>query len=169
MKLYQPDRKDLLTNTEWGIPKDKLSIEEANKQDLVLFKNKWVSKAEKKTLTKQYKSYLSIRQGIIPLFLLAPILLFLIIFLSKHETIISGQIKLILGLIVSAGVNIIVVIGLWNFSNWGRWLATVVIVLSIVLSIIFYDLNLIALFIGLLGLYYLHNDAAVQIFSGPPK
>jgi len=166
MKLYQPDRKDLLINTEWGIPKVKLSDEEAKKQSLVLFKNRWVTEAEKKILKKQYNTYRSIRQGIIPLFLLAPVLLFLILFLS--EPLISGQLELILGLIAVAGVNVIISIGLWNFRNWARWIATAVIVLSIALSIFSRDLNLIGIFIALLVLYYLHNDAAVQIFTGPP-
>ena len=60
MKKYQPDRKDLLINTDWGIPKDNLSKEDADKQQLVLFEKRWVTKEEKKALRKQINAYSNI-------------------------------------------------------------------------------------------------------------
>ena len=61
LKKYQPDRPDLLINTDWGIPSDQLSREAAKSSGLKLFHGRWVTKAEKKQLKDEQNAYCSIR------------------------------------------------------------------------------------------------------------
>ena len=56
-KKYQPDRQDILWNTEWGILQNDLEESEAVSQGLVLYRGRWISKGEKKTLTSELWSY----------------------------------------------------------------------------------------------------------------
>lgn len=50
LKKYQPDRPDILINTDWGIPSDHLSSEAAKSRRLKLFHGRWVTTAEKNQL-----------------------------------------------------------------------------------------------------------------------
>ncbi len=61
VKKYQPQRIDILWNTDWGLPKDGLSLEEAQAREMVLFKDRWVTEDEYKTLASQEKAYKNIR------------------------------------------------------------------------------------------------------------
>ena len=47
IRNIEPHRKDLLIDTEWGIPKQDLSNEGAKSQGLKLYKKYWVTKDEK--------------------------------------------------------------------------------------------------------------------------
>lgn len=62
LKPYQPDRKEFLINTEWGLPKDAVRKDEAKSRGLVTFKGRWVTKEERKRLNDEYRAYYSIRQ-----------------------------------------------------------------------------------------------------------
>ncbi|MEW6349507.1 MAG: hypothetical protein AB1646_10635 [Thermodesulfobacteriota bacterium] len=66
---YQPDRQDILWNTDWGVPGSDLPREEAEKRGLVLSLNRWVSSEEKKTLQEQRLMYILVR-GVIPVLLI---------------------------------------------------------------------------------------------------
>lgn len=57
IKKYQPDRQDILWNTEWGILQNDLEESEAVSQGLVLYRGRWITKDEKKTLTSELWSY----------------------------------------------------------------------------------------------------------------
>jgi hypothetical protein len=61
VKKYQPQRIDILWNTDWGLPKDSLSLEEARDRGMVLFKDRWVAEDEHKTLAGQEKAHKNIR------------------------------------------------------------------------------------------------------------
>ena len=62
MKKFQPERNDLLINTDWGIPKNQLNKKDAKAQGLVLYKKRWVSADEKRILKKQYLGYEGLRE-----------------------------------------------------------------------------------------------------------
>lgn len=61
LKKYQPDRTDLLINTDWGTPREGLTAEEAREKNLLLFRGRWVTKEEKKQLQDEQGAYVSIR------------------------------------------------------------------------------------------------------------
>jgi hypothetical protein len=61
LKKYQPERQDLLINTDWGIPSEQLSSNAAKGSGLKLFHGRWVTKAEKKQLCDEAHTYHSIR------------------------------------------------------------------------------------------------------------
>jgi len=56
-KIYQPDRPDIFINTDWGIPKDQLSKAEAKERGLRLYKDHWVTLAEKALLHSNHIAY----------------------------------------------------------------------------------------------------------------
>ncbi|MCK7510248.1 MAG: hypothetical protein MZV70_43525 [Desulfobacterales bacterium] len=75
IKKYQPGRPDLLINTDWGIPRDGLTKEEAKSKNLLLFQNQWVTR-KKKQLKDEQSAYVSIRIiGYLLLFICVPVLI----------------------------------------------------------------------------------------------
>ncbi|MFA6055512.1 MAG: hypothetical protein WC769_09065 [Thermodesulfovibrionales bacterium] len=154
MRQYQPDRKDLLINTAWGIPSDTLSAEEAKNRNFVLFEKRWVTIEEKELLKKQNDTYRSLR---------AIGLLFAIVavapayFAFIRDTYLSSIISPTV-FVINAFIFLVTAIGLWEYSGWARYVATALAVLSI-----FSGVGLITTPIVL---YYLHNSVARQIFLG---
>ncbi len=74
LKKYQPERTDLLINTDWGIPRDGLSSGEAQEKKLLLFQGRWVTKEEKKQLKDERNAYASIRViGYLLIFISVPV------------------------------------------------------------------------------------------------
>lgn len=61
-KKYQPDRPDIFINSDWGIPKENLSEERATERGLMLYEDRWVTKAEKELLERQKRAYVAIRK-----------------------------------------------------------------------------------------------------------
>src|SRR5512145_2142515 len=76
IKKYQPGRPDLLINTDWGVPRDVLSEQDALHKGLRLFHGRWMTKTEKKQLEDERGAYVSIRiLGCILLLIAVPVLL----------------------------------------------------------------------------------------------
>jgi hypothetical protein len=59
---YQPDRQDILINTDWGVPERAITAEEAKQSNLTLFEGYWVTKEEKRQLSKEKSGYVSVRR-----------------------------------------------------------------------------------------------------------
>jgi len=164
IKIYQPHRKDILINTEWGIPKQLLSKKEAKLKKMKLFHGRWVTREERKQLKGQRDAYYSIR-GIAVILMLMSLLMFGYIFGGEPN---------IKGLILSAvygASSFISGIGLLRYRRWGRNIATLVLIVTILLPfmpILADDKGAPFIgFLGIIGLYYLYRKAARQIFSEP--
>lgn len=152
IKAYQPHRKDLLINTEWGIPKKQLSKKEARLQNMRLFHGRWVTKEEKKQLKDQYHAYYSIRTFAVILILMP--LWILVLFLGTEPYIKDYNTFYILSAIYVVA-SMISGIGLLPYRRWARFIATLVLI------------PLIPVLIGIIGLHYLYRKTARQIFSEP--
>ena len=148
MKRFQPDRKDILLNTDWGIPEDGIPKEKAKNQELVLFKKRWVTKEEKKILGKQYIAYIVIRalSGGHIIFIGSSIIAAALVPLSNDKKFV---------LLLSGVFSFVASIGLWHFKQWGRWLATV----------FWGTVGLLSFPTPVVVMYYLHNKTARQIFK----
>lgn len=159
MKVYQPNRKDLLINTDWGVPKDDITAQEAEERNLVLFKKKWVTTDEKKILKKQINTYKHIR-GTVYLFIFVACVSMIIAFVVPSEFLVKfgGQV----GLFINAVIHIFTAIGLWHYKGWARWVASLVVAT--------YIASIVGIIIVPILLYYLHNNVAEQIFvTSVPK
>ncbi len=163
LKKYQPDRPDLLINTDWGIPSDQLSTETAKSRGLKLFHGRWVTKAEKKQLKDEQNAYCSIR--IIGCLLIVPAL---------SVAINIGKISqgTFLSTFLIVGCALIAVacgIGLIRFARFARYLAILIFISFFVLpfSPLLADEKGAPLLIvlGVMGLYYLLRRTARKIFS----
>jgi hypothetical protein len=165
LKIYQPERSDFLINTEWGLPADRLSKEEATRSGMKLFQRRWVTKAEKKQLREEYSTYHSIR---IMGYLL--MVLTLSIFINIGEIskggMISTSVAVIYGFVMLAAG-----IGLIKFKRLARNIA-----LFVFLSFIFLPFtpflsddkgSPLIIILGISGLYYLLRRTARKIFSPP--
>lgn len=170
MKVYQPTRKDLLINTDWGIPKDKLSKEDTKNQNLVLFKNRWVTEKERKILKKQFDTYSTIR-AFCWLLIIGAVIMAALAFFSTQEFL--ARVELLIGVVI----NVFIAIDLFRFKQWARWTFTVIASLNgvIITGIIIHaekSLFGVALIFGFgvvpltIVLYHLHNNTARQIFKG---
>ena len=154
MKIYQPLRKDLLINTQWGIPRHLLKKEEAKLQGRKLFLSHWATAEEIKLLKDQRHVYLSIR-GFAIFFLLMPIWI-LIGFMLAHQEISDYHTFLVFAVFFCT-VSVISGLGLLSYNRWARTLALLVLI------------PLTPVLIGLIGLYDLYCKAAEQIFTHPIK
>lgn len=163
LKKYQPGRIDLLINTDWGIPSDQLSEEEAKKRGMKLFHDRWVIKEEKKQLREEYNTYHSI---IIIGYLL--IVLTLLIFINIGEIskngITSTSFAVIYGFVMMAAGT-----GLIRFHLFARTIAILVFLSFLVLP--FTPLlsddkgSPLIVILGFIGLYYLLRRTARKIFA----
>ncbi|MBN2688416.1 MAG: hypothetical protein JXR85_09620 [Deltaproteobacteria bacterium] len=164
IKIYQPDRKDILINTEWGIPQDHLSKDEARQKNLKLFSGRWVTGEERKQLKEQRDVYISIR-AIAIILMIMPLLLSGYIVGSQPD--IKNQIlPAVFGISSFIGG-----IGLLRYRRWGRQIGTLVLAFSLALPfmpILADDKGAVLYgFLGIIGLYYLYRKPARQIFSEP--
>lgn len=67
IKKYQPDRKDLLINTDWGIEETELSQQEATERCMILWEGRWITDTQRRTLEEQRLTYCLIRSASIVL------------------------------------------------------------------------------------------------------
>jgi hypothetical protein len=119
---HQPDRPDIFINTDWGIPKESLSADEAAQSNLILFKDRWVTKAERGLLRRQRLAYLAIRalSG-----LLIVVSAFLVL-LACINTFATNPSFVAVIFLIAAVVTALCVAGLWRFDRWAWRLAKVV-------------------------------------------
>ena len=150
--MYQPDRKDILINSDWGIPKDRFEKKEAKERNLALFKGRWVSQEEKSILQKQYITYLIIRVIAVSHIIMAGIGVLSGFFVPLEIT------SLII-LFVFAAVSLISAAGLWKFKQLARWLSTL---FWAVLGLMFLGYSTPT---AIVAIYFLNNKTAKQIFS----
>lgn len=78
IKKYQPDRKDLLINTDWGIEETELSQQEATERCMILWEGRWITDTQRRTLEEQRLTYCLIRSASIVLAVLGVVTGFLI-------------------------------------------------------------------------------------------
>jgi hypothetical protein len=115
IQRYQPERNDMLINTDWGIPENEVSKEKATQENLVLLENRWVSEEQRVILTKQAWAYQLIRiVGV--LVVVASILMFLKS-LGGSTTKTFGDIGFIM---VLYGAGILGGFGLYFWRPWAR-------------------------------------------------
>jgi cation transport ATPase len=121
MKKYQPERTDLLINTEWGIPKEDLSSDEAQQRGLALFKDRWVSAEERKQLKRQRFTYRIIRVVAL-VFALAAGVMAVAFILNVSRKAPAGAVVM-LGILVCVYVS--TAVGLYAFKRWAYLVAMV--------------------------------------------
>ncbi|MBI5550172.1 MAG: hypothetical protein HY911_01605 [Desulfobacterales bacterium] len=165
LKRYQPERTDLLINTEWGISADRMSRETAGKSGLKLFHGRWVTQAEKKRLRDEYSTYHAL---LIVGYLL--MLLTLPIVINIAEIAQGGLLTTSLALIYALAMYA-AGLGLIRFKKFGRNIA-----LFVFLSFLFLPFTPLLrdeksapllIMAGIGGLYYLLRKTARKIFAPP--
>ena len=163
LKKFQPEKPDFLINTDWGIPKEQLSAEDAKSRGMKLFRKRWVIKEEKKQLREEYSTYHSIR--IIGYLL---IVLSFVVFINIANIlkggILSSFFTILYGLVMLTGG-----IGLIKYRRFARNIAVFVF-----LSFLFLPFtpllsddkgSPLIIILGLIGLYYLLRRTARKIFA----
>ena len=163
IKIYQPHRTDLLINTQWGVPKERLSKEDASHGKMKLFHGRWVTREEKRQLKDQYHAYRSVRVLAKCMILLVPFALFIMLPFLQGNYAMKGL------LIVYGSVFIISGIGLLRYRRWARNIATPALISLLFLpflSLLSLDKGapVIGVF-GIIGLYYLHRNTVRRIFN----
>lgn len=154
-----------MINTDWGIPADMLSAQEAKYSGKKLFHKRWVTKEEAKQIREEHATYQSIR-------IIGFLLIFLALYLLINVRGISrdGAIFALLAVIYAAAL-LIAGIGLIKFKNIARNIAITVITSFLVLPFtpLFSDDKGAPLIIisGITGLYYLLRKTARKIFATP--
>ncbi len=161
LKKYQPERTDLLINTEWGIPRDGLSKEEAKGPKMLLFKGRWVTRKEKKQLQDERNAYTSIRViGYLLLFICVPVLI-------NIRLIAANGITTVALAVIYAFAAVATGAGLIRYTRYARYPA-------VLLFMSFFVLPFMPLFesekgspllfiLGMAGLYYLLRKTARNI------
>lgn len=161
LKKYQPERTDLLINTDWGIPRDGLSTEEAQERKMLLFQSRWVTREEKKQLQDERNAYASIRvMGYLLIFTCVPVFI-------NIKLIAEGGIIQVAFAVIYAFAAAMTGAGLIRYARFARYL-TILIFLS------FFILPFTVLFenekgapllfiMGIAGLYYLLRNTARKI------
>jgi hypothetical protein len=165
LKKYQPRRKDLLINTDWGISQDAVTVEEAQNKNLLIFHNQWVTKAEKKQLKDEQNAYASIRViGYLLIFISVPVLI-------NIRVIAEGGISLVTFAVLYAAIAALTGFGLIRYARPARYPAILIFLSFFVLPFtpLFEDEKgapLLFIF-GLMGLYYLLRKTARSILWPP--
>lgn len=162
LKRYQPERTDLLINTDWGIPRDGLQAQEAKSRKMLLFQDRWVTKEEKKQLQNERNAYASIRViGYLLLFICVPVLI-------NIRLIAADGITTVAFAVIYAFISFVTGSGLIRYARWARYPA-------ILIFLSFFILPFMPLFesekgapllfiLGTAGLYYLLRNTARKIF-----
>jgi len=162
LKKYQPGRPDLLINTDWGIPRDGLTKEEAKSKTLLLFHDRWVTREEKKQLKDEQSAYVSIRIiGYLLIFICVPVLI-------NIRSIAEGGISAVALAVLYAFAASVTGSGLIRYARYARYPA-------ILIFLSFFILPFMPLFesekgapllflFGLIGFYYLLRRTARKIF-----
>ncbi|PKN70101.1 MAG: hypothetical protein CVU54_06830 [Deltaproteobacteria bacterium HGW-Deltaproteobacteria-12] len=162
LKKYQPERTDLLINTDWGIPHHDLATPEAQSRRMLLFQGRWVTKEEKKQLKDEQSAYISIRIiGYLLLFICIPVLI-------NIRSIAEGGITHVALAVLYALAASVAGSGLIRCARFARYPA-------ILIFLSFFILPFLPLFesekgsplmfiLGFTGLYYLLRRTARRIF-----
>ncbi len=162
LKKYQPDRTDLLINTDWGIPRDGLTAQEAKSKKKRLFQDRWVTKEERKQLLDERNAYASIRViGYLLLFISVPVLIHI-------RFIAEGGITTVAVAVIYAFAAAVTGSGLIRYARYARY-PTILIFLSFFVlpftPLLESEKGAPLLFImGIAGLYYLLGKTARKIF-----
>lgn len=163
LKKYQPKRTDLLINTDWGIPVQELTAEDARTRNLLSFQNRWVCREQKKQLKDEHHAYRSIRILGFILLLLA-VFMFVNIRSFLQDGILIAAIAVIYALMAAASG-----IGLLKYLRLARYSAILICISFFILTFtpLFADDKGAPLLMlpGGLGLYYLLRKTARKIFS----
>ncbi|MCA1961598.1 MAG: hypothetical protein LDL33_12480 [Desulfomonile sp.] len=143
MKKYQPERTDLLINSEWGIPESDVSRDEARQRGLVLFKGRWVTRDERNELKIQSFAYRCVRVVAL-LFALAAGLVAVALFahISRYA---SMRTVVILGILLCACLA--TAVGLYKFKRWAFHAATLLLVVGTVQGLV--STRILGLVIGI--------------------
>jgi hypothetical protein len=162
LKKYQPERTDLLINTDWGIPRDGLSPGEAQKNKLLLFQGRWVTKEEKKQLKDERNAYASIRViGYLLIFISVPVLV-------NIRLIAEGGIASVALAVTYAFAAAVTGSGLIRYARFARYPAMLIFLSFFVLPftpLMESEKGTPLLFIlGMAGLYYFLRRTARKIF-----
>jgi hypothetical protein len=167
LKKYQPERADFLINTDWGIPRDGLTMEQARDKNLRLFHDRWATMEDIKQLRLEYLAYRSVRVMGSLLMVLSLVVFVNIVEITKGGalasffTILYGMAMFICG------------IGLFRYARFAQKLAVLVFLSLFVLPFIppLTDDKgapfLIAY--GVIGLYYVLRKSARKIFAPLPS
>lgn len=165
LKKYQPSRPDLLINTDWGIPKASMTKEEGKAGKMVLFRDRWVTREEKKRLKDELLAYRQIRMTGIVLVALA-----LLVAVNLGPIIKSGFFTVILATVYAA-VMAASGIGLVRYNRFSRYLACIVFLSFFVLPFMpgFEDDkgSPLLFLLGAAGLYYIMRKTTRKILAGP--
>ncbi|MBI5252240.1 MAG: PEGA domain-containing protein [Desulfomonile tiedjei] len=165
--VYQPERKDVFCNTNWGIARDDIPKDEAKHKKLVLFKNRWVTKQERYLLRKQLSTYRLIRAVALALYL--PGLITLSFWISAMPDYIGyagGSVSFVA--IIFTGTR------LWRFERWAMVVSRIlwtllfvpVIIVLLVDGHVLPLVMLVALWLALVWGAF-GTAAARQIFNEP--
>ncbi|HLZ19886.1 MAG TPA: hypothetical protein VKO67_09745 [Smithellaceae bacterium] len=162
IKKYQPGRPDLLINTDWGVPRDVLSEQDAQHKGLRLFHGRWMTKTEKKQLEDERGAYVSIRiLGCILLLIAVPVLL-------NIRLIAEGGVLAVALAIFYALFAAVTGFGLIRFARYARYPAVGIFLSFFILPFVPFmesEKGAPLLFVlGAAGLYYLLRKTARQIF-----
>mgnify|MGYP001161941551 CR=1 FL=1 len=164
-RRYQPERTDLLINTDWGTSLDELSPAAAREQGLKRFHGRWVTTAEKRQLREEYSTYQSIRiLGCLFIFLTFPIV--------PHMADIAEKGLLATALAVICALALLAAgIGLYQFKIFGRNMALVGFCAFLILPFTPFMSDEkgapLMILLGIGGLYYLLRRTARKIFAPP--
>ncbi|PKN20866.1 MAG: hypothetical protein CVU71_03555 [Deltaproteobacteria bacterium HGW-Deltaproteobacteria-6] len=162
MKKYQPERTDLLINTDWGIPRDGMTEEEARSKKMRLFHNRWVTNEEKKQLKDERNAYAAIR-------VIGFALLFIcVLVLINIRLIAADGITTVVVAVLYAFAATVTGSGVIRYALWARYPA-------ILIFLSFFILPFMPLFesekgapllfiLGMAGLYYFLRKTARKIF-----
>lgn len=162
LKKYQPERTDLLINTDWGIPRDGLSPGEAQKKKMLLFQGRWVTKEEKKQLKDERNAYASIRViGCLLIFISVPVFV-------NIRLIAEGGITAVALAVTYAFAAAVTGTGLIRYARFARYPAILIFLSFFVLPftpLMESEKGAPLLFImGMAGLYYFLRKTARRIF-----
>jgi hypothetical protein len=169
LKQYQPERTDLLINTDWGIPREELAADEAKSKKMLLFHDRWVTKQEKKQLKDEQNAYLSVRIiGYLLLFISVPVFF-------NIRLIAEGGIAAVAFAVIYAFIAAVSGSGLIRYARFARY-PTILLFLSFFVlpftPLLESEKGAPLLFIfGMAGLYYFLRKTARKILwpSAGPK
>lgn len=180
-KKYQPDRTDILWNTDWGVPCELVSKEEAALKGLRRYKRRWVTKEERKLLRDQRMTYMFIRTlSVLQVILFVPAIVAIIVgsvgMFGTHTGVASagprwGQ---TLGALLWTGTFLLAGIFLYRFRRWARTLSAFFLLSLIPISFLdpkrfsIGDVGIILL-VTLVLVYLLYRGPANLIFTPRKK
>ena len=165
LKKYQPYRQDILINTDWGLPEDDLTEEEADERGLTLFRGRWVSSRDRSILSSELRAYRLIRLAAL---LMIPFGLGIIAVSVPPSSFAPAPLDLVPWFAVAfACLSFLTGFGLWRFWPWSWRLAgpIVFLVLLGVVRMIFLTITDPYARPGVLG-FLIISLIAILIFYG---